>query len=547
MATCLLWMIKTVSDLDLLDPNPAPEILNQWEQHLGHRVIDPGEFRVELSSGPTLSAAFTAIARRHPRRGALTIKGITLTHQEVDVASARAGAALRGWGIGAGDHLTVVADTDLSVVICYLGALRVGAIVTFADPTYTVPELARVLSASGARMALATGPSLARVAEASDGRPALGLKTPDRGLVPDVLYDRFAENVVPAPTDPEAPAILAFTSGSTGVPKPVPLSHRNLLSSMRGALTAWLWTEHDRLVHSLPIGHQHGLGGVHAALLTGSHSIILPRFDAEELLATIGRQNATVLFAVPAMYQRLVAERASEIETLGPLRLMVSGSAPLPASLADRIKGLTGQLPIERYGSTEAGLNVSNPCRGTRIPGTVGLALPGLELALIGEDGRPVSRGESGEVVVRGPQVFEGYPGTDNRLSFLHGWFRTGDIGTIDVESGHLRLMGRAKEMIITGGANVSPREVENVLLSVPGVLDAAVVGAPSPRWGEEVTAFVVLQGSPLERITGVVERNLAPFKRPKRIIVVAEIPRTETGKVLKEALTPMLETDSSD
>jgi malonyl-CoA/methylmalonyl-CoA synthetase len=158
-----------------------------------------------------------------------------------------------------------------------------------------------------------------------------------------------------------------------------------------------------------------------------------------------------------------------------------------------------------------------------------------------------VDRGESGEVVLRGPQVFSGYPGADDGQAFLHGWFRTGDIGTVDEESGHLRLVGRAKEMIITGGANVSPREVENVLRSVPGVLDAAVIGAPSPRWGEEVTAFVVLEGSPLERITDVVVRSLAPFKRPKRIIEVAEIPRTETGKVQQEALALMLETDSSD
>ncbi|MEX0699093.1 MAG: class I adenylate-forming enzyme family protein [Acidimicrobiia bacterium] len=536
-----------MSDLDLLDADPAPDTLNQWARHLGHRVIDPGGLRAGLSSGPTLSAAFTKTARRHPRREALTINGITLSHQEVDVESARAGAALQGWGIGAGNHVTVVADTDLSVVIAYLGALQVGAIVTFADPTYTVAELGRVLAASHADMALATGPSLALIAEAGDGRPTLGLNESDRYLVAHVLHDRLAENVFPAPTDPEATAILAFTSGSTGAPKPVPLTHRNLLSSMRGALIAWHWSENDRLVHSLPVGHQHGLGGVHASLLTGSHSVILPRFDAEELLATIGHHDATILFAVPAIYQRLVLCKDSKVEVLGRLRLMVSGSAPLPVPLADRVQGLTGQLPIERYGSTEAGLDVSNPYRGTRIPGTVGLALPGLEVALVGEDDRPVDRGESGEVVLRGPQVFSGYLGADDGQAFLHGWFRTGDVGTVDEESGHLRLVGRAKEMIITGGANVSPREVENVLRSVPGVLDAAVIGAPSPRWGEEVTAFVVLEGSPLERITDVVVRSLAPFKRPKRIIEVAEIPRTETGKVRQEALALMLETDTSD
>ncbi|HEX9761533.1 MAG TPA: AMP-binding protein, partial [Acidimicrobiia bacterium] len=267
-----------MSESPLLDPAPSPETLTAWSTHLGHPVIDAAALRQELSSGPNLAEAFAAVALRYPNAKALTIDGVTLTHRQVDEQARRAASALRGWGIGVGSPVAIVADTDLSVVIAYLGALRTGASVTFVDGSHTPTELSRVLSAANAGMALATGTSLQRLTEVGGDWAAIGLKDSDRATIGEVLADRRSPGPEPV-IDSGSTAILAFTSGSTGEPKPVPLSHINLLSSIRGALAAWRWTADDRLVHSLPIGHQHGLGGIHAALLTGSHTVVLARFD----------------------------------------------------------------------------------------------------------------------------------------------------------------------------------------------------------------------------------------------------------------------------
>jgi malonyl-CoA/methylmalonyl-CoA synthetase len=520
------------------NPTPSPEILAAWSTHIGRQVRDAAALRRELTSGPTLHGAFSATARRFPGAKALTIDGVTLTHYEVEEESARVAALLTNWGIHPGTRVTMVADSNLSVVTAYLGALRVGAVVTFAHASYTVPELARVLAVSHAVVAMATGDSLVGLVEAAPDCRVIGLEASDRSLVTDVLAAKEPSSQAAVGTDGDSTAILALTSGTTGEPKLVPLSHRNLLSSIRGVIWAWRWSSKDRLVHSLPIGHQHGLGAIHAALLTGSHAIILPRFDPSGLINAVDEHEASALFAVPAIYERLLAEAPKKMEYLSRLRLMTSGSAPLPTDLAERVEAVTGQLPVERYGLTESGLDVSNPYDGPRIPGTVGLALPGVELAVVDSDGQRDTPGGTGEVVLRGPQVFHGYLDREEaRGAFIGDWFRTGDIGTIDETTGHLRLIGRSKDLIITGGMNVYPREVEAVLLAVPGVIDAAVIGVPSQSWGEAVTAFVVSAGVSPDEIATAIATDLARFKRPKQIIQVASIPRTEMGKLRGDLL----------
>ena len=513
-------------------------MLAAWSTHVGRPILDPVLLRNELTAGPTLNAAFSATARRFPDAKALTIDGTTLTHHEVDEESARVAALLATRGIGSGAGVTVLAQTDMSVVTAYLGALRLGAVVTFAHPSYTARELAGLLAASRSDVVLGTGDSLVRVVEASPDAGVIGLKESDRHAVSDLLFDKDPAQPPPDVSDGSSTAILALTSGTTGEPKPVPLSHRNLLSSIRGVIWAWRWKSDDRLIHSLPIGHQHGLGAIHIALLTGSHALILPRFDQGRFFGAVRTHNPTVLFAVPAIYERLLAAVPDEMEALRRLRLMTSGSAPLPADLAFRIETAAGQLPLERYGLTESGLDVSNPYEGPRIPGTVGLALPGVELAIVDGGGEEVGAGETGEVLFRGPQVFNGYADRDDpRTAFIGDWFRTGDLGTLDEATGHLRLMGRSKELIITGGVNVYPREIEAALLEVPGVTDAAVIGVPSLKWGEAVTAFVVAAGVSADEIASAISIRLAPFKRPKQIVRVGSIPRTELGKLRVDLL----------
>jgi malonyl-CoA/methylmalonyl-CoA synthetase len=318
------------------------------------------------------------------------------------------------------------------------------------------------------------------------------------------------------------------------VPKGVPLTHANLLSSIRGVMLAWRWHAEDVLVHALPLFHQHGLGGLHATLLAGSRAVIHPRLDAAALAASIREERATVLFGVPTVYERLLAAPPPH-DAFASLRLATSGSAPLPPSLAQRAAELLGQLPLERYGSTEAGLDVSNPYDGPRRVGSVGLPLPGIELDLV-----------DGEVVLRGPQVFAGYDGLpeETQAAFQPGgWFRTGDLGRLDDE-GYLSLTGRLKDVIITGGLNVSPREVELVLERLDGVQRAAVAGVPSERWGEEVVAFVVPDtGAALEEASLIAEMRtqLAAYKCPKRVIVTSALPLDGLGKVRRSELAQLL------
>jgi malonyl-CoA/methylmalonyl-CoA synthetase len=320
-------------------------------------------------------------------------------------------------------------------------------------------------------------------------------------------------------------ALLIYTSGTTGRPKGAALSHGNLLSSASAVNLAWSWDSEDRLLLALPLFHVHGLGvGLNGSLCAGAEVALAAKFDPADV-ATRAEDGATLFFGVPTMYQRLV--QSGQVERLRPLRLLVSGSAPLPAELAEELARRTGQIPLERYGMTETVMLTSNPYDGPRKPGTVGLPLPGVSVRL----------SEAGEVEVRGPNVIGGYyerPEADAEAFTGDGWFRTGDIGEHD-EDGYLRLVGRSKELIISGGYNVYPREVEEVLAGFPDVREVAVVGRPSERWGEEVTAVVVAdEAIDSERLRAYAAERLAPYKVPKRVEFIDEIPRNAMGKVVR-------------
>jgi malonyl-CoA/methylmalonyl-CoA synthetase len=306
-------------------------------------------------------------------------------------------------------------------------------------------------------------------------------------------------------------------------------------------MLAWRWSGEDVLVHALPLSHQHGLGGLHATLLAGSHAVIEPRFDPERFCALVREQRATVIMAVPAIYRRLSDWEGIESAGMERLRLAISGSAALPAQLATRVSQWLGALPLERYGSTEAGLVLSNAYHGPRRPGQVGRPLPGIEVRLIDERGGEAEPGADGEIVIRGPQVFDGYldrPDATAEAFTAEGWFRSGDIGRVDPESGDFEITGRSKEMIVSGGLNVFPREVENVLDEHPSVARSAVAGVPSERWGEEVVAFVVAAGEiDREALIGHCRERLSAYKCPKRVLVVADLPSNEMGKLLRDEL----------
>ncbi len=474
-----------------------------WARHLRA----PVEWRdVDLLAGgsiPSVAARGAATQPDHPAVGPLGWGD--LLERSAIVAGRFAGLGLRR-----GDRLLCSASPSVDLVVTHLAALRMGLVVVPANTAYGPAELAHIIGDAGPAAAVLD--DAARV----DGIPAVGPAVEvDDGPVPRLDA-----------ADPADPALIGYTSGTTGRPKGALLTHGNLLAGARSVVLAWRWTPEDRLVLALPLFHAHGLAvGVHGTLVAGASAEILPRFDVDAVLGAVER-DATLLFGVPTMWARLVASPRADV--LRRLRLCVSGSAPLDPALWSRVLEVTGQAIVERYGMTETLMLVSNPVDGERRAGTVGVALPGVEVRLA----------VGGEILVAGPAVFGGYRGVSTAGIFdADGFFRTGDVGEWDAD-GYLRIVGRTKELIITGGFNVYPREVEDVLLAHPAVSEAAVIGMPSEEWGEEVTAAVVLRApADPEALRAWCRDRLAAFKCPRTVRVVASLPRNAMGKVERETL----------
>jgi malonyl-CoA/methylmalonyl-CoA synthetase len=435
----------------------------------------------------------------------------------------RVATALRAEGLTPGDRILVGAASCIGLVETYAGALRLGLVAVPFNAAYREREVAHIVGDAEPSAALVDDAERASWITAASAHEVRivhpGFGTDSRAT---------ADIALPGPLDP---ALMCYTSGTTGAPKGAVLTHANILAGVESVRIAWRWTESDRLLLALPLFHVHGLGvGLHGTLLAGASAVLVGKFEPDAVLSAISKHDATLFFGVPAMYALL--ESSPLVGELAKLRLCVSGSAPLPPALFDRIESVTGQRMLERYGMTETLMLVSNPYEGERRPGTVGFPLPGVELRM--------QDGPSGEIFVRGPNVFSGYwrqPEVTAECLDRDGWFRTGDIGELD-DVGYLRIAGRSKELIISGGYNVYPREVEDVLRGHPAVADVAVAGIPDEKWGEIVAAFVVARSRLPERdLIDFADGMLAPYKRPRIIRFVDEIPRNALGKVLRDRL----------
>ena len=515
-------------------PVASPGVEPSWTRHLPPG-FDPGSLR--LTAQGSLPAAWARRWSAEPTRPVLHDGRRWVTAAELEERTRQVAGRLAGAGLAPGDRIVLSAATSLELVVAHVAALRAGLVVVPVNGSYRAREVAQI--------ARDCGPAAAIVDEPDRGAWIAQASTRDVVVCgPDVALAAGTAGRLDA-SAPDDDAMLCYTSGTTGVPKGARLTHGNVLASPEALRLAWRWEPDDRLVLALPLFHMHGFGvGLHGTLLAGASAILVPRFDTDAVLDAARAEHGTLFFGVPTMYDRLVSSpRAPE---LGGLRLCVSGSAPLPPALFARLRDDAGVDVLERYGMTETLMNVSNPYEGERRAGTVGFPLPGVELRL----GEAVEGGP-GEIQVRGPNVFPGYWArpeanaaafTDGSAGAVEGddggpWFHTGDIGAHDAD-GYLSIVGRSKDLIISGGFNVYPREVEDVLRGHPAVVDVAVVGTPSDEWGEVVTAVVISDG-PLDEgaLLAYAADQLAPYKCPRVVRVVDELPRNALGKVLRHEL----------
>ena len=490
-----------------------------WSAHLPAGV-DPGS--VDLLADRSLPGSWTRRwAEDGARRVLWTEEGGWTSASELEERTRRVAGRLAAAGLARGDRLVLSAASSLDTVVAHVAALRLGLVVVPVNGAYGEREVAAIVRDCGPRAAVFDDARRGAWVEQAAPGPVV-LVGPDVDLPdgPDVPLDEVGADDA---------GLLVYTSGTTGAPKGALLTHGNLLASAEAVRLAWRWTPEDRLVLALPLFHVHGLGvGLHGTLTSGAAAVLRPRFAADDLFDRAAEHGATLWFGVPTMYARLA--ESPRLSELSRFRLCVSGSAPLSPELFATIAEQGGQRILERYGMTETLMNVSNPYDGDRRPGTVGFPLPGVELRLADE---------TDEILLRGPNVMSGYwerPDATAEAFTEDGWFRSGDVGAHD-EDGYLRIVGRRKELIISGGYNVYPREVEDVLRGHPAVADAAVVGVPDSTWGERVTAYVEAEGVGEQELLELAAAQLAPYKRPKQVLFVDALPRNALGKVVKAQL----------
>ena len=468
--------------------------------------------------------------------------GSALSYGEFFTNAERMARVLIDTGLKPGDRVAVQAPKTEAMLELYVGAVLSGVIFLPLNTAYTGAEIDYFLQDAEPGLLICDptrSDDLASIARAAGVAHVITLG-PDEGGTLTAARDRAEPLERPVPRGDDDLAAILYTSGTTGRSKGAMLTHRALASNSETLRDLWRFTENDVLIHALPIFHTHGLFvATNISLMAGSACRFLPGFDADAILRAM--PESTALMGVPTFYTRLL-QRDDLAGAAQGMRLFVSGSAPLLAETHDRWRAVTGHAILERYGMTETNMNTSNPYDGPRRPGTVGLPLPDVELNVTDPDtGRTLPKGEIGMIEVRGPNVFAGYwqmPEKTAEELRDDGFFITGDLGRID-EDGYVHIVGRGKDLIISGGLNVYPRQVEEAIDALPGVLESAVIGAPDPDFGEGVVAVVVpAKGTDLTE-AGVLAglTDLATFKRPRRVVLTDELPRNTMGKVQKAEL----------
>jgi malonyl-CoA/methylmalonyl-CoA synthetase len=475
-----------------------------------------------------------------------TDSGLHYSWRDLDRATAMMANLLQGLDLPQGSRVAVQVEKSVEALMLYLATLRAGYVFLPLNTAYQSAEIEYFIGNAEPAVVVCTGKNfgwVSKLAFQAGTRHVFTLNEDRTGTLLDRAV-HCSDQHTPVQRQADDVAAILYTSGTTGRSKGAMLTHRNLLSNAQVLHQYWGWKQGDVLIHALPIFHVHGLFvAVHGALLNGSKMIWLSKFDPKFVIQKMA--EATIFMGVPTLYVRMLAEPALTREAVRNMRLFVSGSAPLLIETFTAWQERTGHTILERYGMSETVMLTSNPYRATdgeRRGGTVGFVLPGVKLRVSGEGGQPAPVGEIGGIEVQGPNIFKGYwrmPEKTREEFTADGFFKTGDVGKVDAQ-GYVTIVGRSKDLIISGGYNVYPAEIEGYINELPGVVESAVVGVPHPDFGEVGVAVVVPKpGTQLqaEQIIATLKAKLANFKIPKQCYVVSDLPRNAMGKVQKNVL----------
>lgn len=472
-----------------------------------------------------------------------TLDGGKITYADMFARSAQYAGALQKLGVKAGDRVAVQVEKTPDTLMLYLGTIRAGGVFLPLNTAYTPAEIGYFVGDAEPAVFVcdpARADELAGTAQKAGAR----LHTLDQngeGSL-SLLADQMPTDYDNRPREDDDLAAILYTSGTTGRSKGAMLTHGNLASNSQTMVKYWQFTEDDVLLHALPIFHTHGLFvATNCLMMAGGSMLFLPKFDLDQVLAALPK--ATAMMGVPTFYTRLLASDRFTRDVAAHMRLFISGSAPLSAEVHKEFRERTGHAILERYGMTETNMNTSNPYDGARRPGTVGFPLPGVGLRVVdARTGRELPDGEVGIIEIKGPNVFLGYwrmPEKTAQEFRADGYFITGDMGRVD-EDGYVSIVGRSKDLIISGGFNVYPAEVEALLDELPGVAESAVIGVPHPDFGEAVVAVLAPKpGAELgqDAVQASLNDRLAKFKQPKKVHILEALPRNTMGKIQKNVL----------
>jgi malonyl-CoA/methylmalonyl-CoA synthetase len=469
-----------------------------------------------------------------------------ISYFELDQDANRLANAFLEMGVRKGDRVVLFLDKSLFFVVGHLAVQKLGAVSVPLNPGFKKSEMAYLLGDVKAALVL-SGVAQERMIREIDPELKTLVIDPQRPYQDLDFFKKYPSEIrSPSEINPEDPGLIIYTSGTTGKPKGAVLTQGNLLHDARNVAQIWEITSSDVLCHALPLFHVHGLCfALHSSLIAGAHVVMLDAFSPETVIPVLlDKKNlaCTLFMAVPSMYARMLDTLGDKTLDFGHIRLWTSGSAPLLVKDFERIKRAFGKEPVEREGMSETGMNFSNPLRGKKKPGSIGLPLPGLEVRIVHPlPFQDVKAGETGEIWLKGPAVTPGYwqKPEETAKTFVNGWFRTGDLGRKDDE-GYYYLTDRLKHIIISGGENISPKEVESVINRFEGVAESSVIGLPDDQWGEKVAAAVVTRPEfkvRPEDIREFCKQHLHNWKCPKEVLLVETLPRNTMGKVLKEEL----------